>query len=733
MTGLAAGLSASEDREFLAQLNVDTTFEASPTFEASSAGHVAPSNTGAVLSALHNFAEDLFDFDAALYASEDGIDETFFDKNDPVVLAIQEAGGVPWPTPWSEPSDWQISSMSPMSSAPASLSGFEGGVFRESLEGLGVASTIVDKNARKAQFRAVAAAAFNPGTKNNQVITKKLLEKSVKLADLAEKRASVTKKARDAFQSNLRKIQVNDQTTARLYGKVFDAAGKLKPGASNQDVAKLFSVRRKNIALGRDTVRLQKLNLLASAITQNTLAQITSTQLLAQAVAAGAPEAVPALGLAFDKLGRENAKIKQLRAKQIDSMQDAESAKTARDGTGLSGFDALYSLDVVERPFDSMEDGLAALEGRIWRKAKRRAKKAVKKAGGVVKEVGKAGKTLVKATVVAPIKGTAAAAKAIAKGDVKGAFKAVGMSVVNQAKGLKDFAAQTLLKWPCDIANTKAFKAGVQAVGQAVGTAVGSIAGSPTIGGAVGTEAGGQAANIQRNTCGAMKTVGLTKGTFRPGRIKEAAGTLAKKTYNQTLSPKAQLASLKRIAMNSLGGQYTGAFKVGGVDVMSKIGLDPNKLVAQNPLVQNLYRQGTQKLQTKLQAGFQKGAGGLLKKTGIPGAQNIVGLIQSGNIPTSMPSIQQLTAQGERFARQQAASLARRNPAQAITRVVPSFAQATGIIRGNASQADLLRIAQQLAPATVVPTRGPIPMLSRYVSQPTDDAWPYVGSIGREQ
>lgn len=743
MTGLAAGLSATEDRELITQLNADTTFGFSPTFEVTSQGSIAPANSSVMLEAMHSFEPNLLGFDDALDPSGYGIDETYFSKDDPLLVAISEAGGVSWPTPWTDPYDWSISEPDLQVAGSASLSGFEGGIFADALQGLDVAGTVAGKNVRKEQLKAVVVGAFEPGTTRNRDTVRKLLQQSMKLAELAEKRALVAKKARDAFEVNLREIGRLDIEIARLFPLVFEPNGTLKKTASDANLKRLLELRKKNVDLGRKTVRLQKLNMLATAITQNTLTQLVTVQSMAQATANGAPQALPALGLAFDKLGRESAKIKEMRQKQLENWDDKKQVKGARAVAGLEGFDALYGFDAVEAPFDQMENDLAALEF-SFKKAFRKVKKGVKKvgrtAGNIAKEVGGATKGLVRAAVVAPLKGTVAAAKRIAKGDVKGAFKAVGKSVVAQAKGLKDFAARTVLKWGCDIANTKAFKAGVQAVGQAVGTVVGGIYTQPTIGGAVGTEAGAQVANLQRNTCGAMKTIGLTDGKFRPGRIDNAAKDFAKRAWKETFSPKAHLRSLKNIAMNAAGGQFSSAFKVGGVDVMSKIGLDPNKLVTNNPALQNLYKQGTSKLQGKLQSQFQKGAGGLLKQAGIPYADRLVSIAQSGQMPDysnllKSVNVKALTAQGAVLARREAGAIARRQVGKTLTRVVPGLSiqrSGAGILRGNTTQADIMRIAGQLSPASVTRTVAAPRMLSKYVSQPTESALPYVGSIGRD-
>jgi hypothetical protein len=736
MTGLAAGLSATEDRELLTQLNVDSTFGYTPSFEVTSEGSMKPSNNTAMLEALHNF-EDLFGFDDALDPQEDGIDETYFSKDDPILVAVQEAGGTAWPTPWTEPNDWAISAEGGQVQGSSSLSGFEGGVFAEALQGLDVAPTIAGKNVRKDQLKAALVASFKPGTQYNRAVVKKLLDKSLKLASLAEKRALVTKKARDAFQSNLKQVLQYDREIAQLYPRVFNAGGKMQKTATDADLRRLLALRQKNVELGRATVRLQKLNLLSSAITHNTLTQLVTVQHLAQAVAAGAPEAVPALGLAFDKLGRENAKIRALRAKQRENWQTADRVKRARDSGGLEGFDELYGLDVVEAPFDQMENELAAF-GSLWKKIKHSARSVGRTVSRVAKDVEKTSVGLVKSAVIAPAKGTIEAAKRISHGDVKGAFKSVGSSVVAQAKGLKDFAAHTVLKWGCDVANTRAFKAGVQAVGQAVGEVVGGIYAQPTVGGAVGNEAGGQVANLQRNTCGAMKMTGLTDGTFRPGRIDDAAKAFAKRAWKETFSPKAQFASLKRIAANAVGGQFSSAFKVGGVDVMSKVGLDANRIVSNNPAIQNLYRQGVQKLSSQAQKQFQHGAGGLLKKAGVPYSEQLVRLAQSGKMPDYASfarnvNIKNITEQGARLAQREASAIARRQVGKAVTRVAPGLNRSgSGLVRGNVTQADLVRIANQIAPADVESARGPLPMLSKYVSQPTADALPYVGSIGRD-
>jgi hypothetical protein len=759
MTGLAAGLSATEDRELLTQLNADTSFGFTPSFEVTSQGSVAPANSGVMLDAMHSFEPNLMGFDDALDPDGYGIDETFFSKDDPLLVAIATAGGTPWPTPWTDPDDWAISGQDGQVSGSVALSGFEGGIFAESLQGLGVAGTVAGKNVRKEQLKAVVVGAFEPGTTRNKDTVRKLLQQSMKLAALAEKRALVAKKARDAFQVNLREVERLDTEIARLFPLVFEPNGQLKKTASDANLKRLLELRKKNVDLGRKTVRLQKLNMLATAITQNTLTQLVTVQSMAQATANGAPEALPALGLAFDKLGRESAKIKELRQKQLENWDDKKQVKGARAVAGLEGFDALYGFDAVEAPFDQMENDLAALEfsfKKAFRKVKRGVKKVGRTAGNIAKEVGGATKGLVKAAVVAPLKGTVAAAKRIAKGDVKGAFKAVGKSVVAQAKGLKDFAARTVLKWGCDIANTKAFKAGVQAVGQAVGTVVGGIYTQPTIGGAVGTEAGAQVANLQRNTCGAMKTIGLTDGKFKPGRIDNAAKDFAKRAWKETFSPKAHLRSLKNIAMNAAGGQFSSAFKVGGVDVMSKIGLDPNKLVTNNPALQNLYKQGTSKLQGKLQSQFQKGAGGLLKKAGVPYADRLVSIAQSGQMPDysnllksvnvkaltaqggnllKSVNVKALTAQGAALAKREAGAIARRQVGKTLTRVVPVLSiqrSGAGMLRANATQADIMRIASQLSPASVTRQVSAPRMLSKYVSQPTESALPYVGSIGRD-
>lgn len=351
---------------------------------------------------------------------------------------------------------------------------------------------------KPSELQRILLAAAQPGTAVAGAVARELLAKSLKIADLAEKRALVTQTARQGYQKAF-------QQTLRLD----NFAEQAHQAGAAEDVAAL---RQEALDNGRLAVRYQKVNALATGLTQNAMAQAQALQEMAKAVLAGRPDAAGTWSLYYNKLSQSSERIRDARQAQLSQ------------GGGLQGFHGLDSL------FEGELDGL---EGRIGRRIRGRLKK-------------------VRKYVLKPIRTKV--------------LKPVGEVTLKAAKKVGKIAAKIYVGLPCKIMKSKV----AGAVLNAAGTAVGTVFGGPA-GGAGGAMAGNAAHVTQKATCGALDKIGITKGEFHRGSIRGALKDAAKDIAKNAINPKQALAMFSSMGgggMAASGGQVLNSLMGSGGDVL---------------------------------------------------------------------------------------------------------------------------------------------------------------------
>lgn len=572
------------------------------------------------LSALGAFEEDFTVFDAV--AAYDSFEDLLLN---PLQRAVKDEGGTPWPTPYSPPNlmlapgqevqskdlglmgthSWerQANQMRGLSL----LSGLNGGWDDDiafdrpttgSLEGLGALALAQPQNPKVQAYRQVVVAAATAGGAAASKIAQELIQKSKEIAALTDDRAQAVTEAREGFRRNLAEVEQLDKRTELLAKQVLDENGDPKPGTTLLDVERLKKLRARALALGRRAIRYQKVNALSTGLAENGVAQTAILQMLAAAVLAGNIGTAAALGAMYDELGKKSTEIRDIRKSQVSKWSKKSE---------LEGFESYVSRDPYEAHLNGLELAdlafFADLEGRFLRKLKRGLKKVGKAVGRTVKKGARAVKGAARSTasvtkriartaLVTPLKATVGAARNLAHGNVKGALKSVSRSVKSTAKDIANVAGRTLLSWPCKLSSSKLGRAAIQAGAQAVGTAYGG-----TTGGAVGKEAGRQAAIMNKSMCKGMEQIGVTKGTFRPGRVKGAFKQVAKKLYHTSLSPQAALRAGTHILRDAATG---GALPAGSSSLLNKFGTDTLKRLGAGKLIGNVTRRITSGVTSKV-------------------------------------------------------------------------------------------------------------------------------------
>lgn len=578
----------------------ETAFCESGSFQLSQGDGNADQNPA--LSALGAFEEGFTVFDAV--AQYDSFEDLLLN---PLQRAVKSEGGVPWPTPYSPPrysntvpsKDLGIlgthmwETQADRTRGLSLLSGLGGGGTDDdlefnrpttgSLEGLGALAQAQPTNPRVEAYRDVVVAAATAGGAEASKIAQQLTKKSQEIAALTDDRAQAVTEARKGFKRNLAEVEQLDHSAALLAKSLLDEQGEPKPGITLMDIARLKKMRARALSLGRRAIRYQKVNALATGLTENGIAQAALLQMLAAAVLAGNVGTAAALGAMYDEIGKKSGQIRDIRGKQL--------SKWSKKGE-LEGFESYVSRDPYEAALNGLELAdlafFSELEGRFLKKLGRGLKKAGKAVGRTVKKGAKAVKGAVKSTAsvtkrigraafVAPVKGAVGLTKNLARGNIKGALKSVSRSVKSSAKDIANVAGRTLLSWPCKLSSSKIGKAAIQAGAQAVGTAYGG-----TTGGAVGKEAGRQAGIMNQSMCGGLSKIGVTKGTFRPGQVKGAFKTVAKKLYHTSLSPQAALRAGTNILRDAATG---GALPTGSSALLNKFGADTLKRLGADKLI----------------------------------------------------------------------------------------------------------------------------------------------------
>ena len=578
---LAAQLSATEDGLF-----TNASFEAAFNGAGSIGGFEVSRTSGAsgpAFNALANFDLGMTEYDAVESSCDIG---TALLSDNVVQEAVDTNAGVAWPTPYSAPSYFvgdgsqtlrseDLSNDNALASmefcADQMRAGWSGHdkPSMASLEGLSALAQTAPANPRVRDYRRVVAAALLAGTPTAGKTAQALILKAGKLAELADKRAQVVADARRGFQEALSQANIHDQRALQTARRMLDAKGNFRAGTIASDVERLKLMRERAFALGRRAIRYQKVNVLGTALTRNAIAQADLLHKTAAAVLSGNVGATAALGAMYDEIGQQSLQIRALRKQQVQSWQK----------DGLSG---LGTMDPYEAELNSSE----LAWGGWLKKAARSVKKFAKPIVKTVKEGAK--------IATAPLKATVQAGVQVGHGNFKGAFKSIGKSVVDSAKSVKNIAATTLLDMPCMLASSKVGRSAVQYAGQAVGTFYGG-----PVGGAVGSEAGRQAGESNKSMCGAIKTIGLTDGNFRPGKVKGAFKRVGKDLWKNSLSPKAALKSAMNIGMNYLssgvGSAGGGAMSSFGTETVGKLGLSKLASGVEGKVAQRIQAELTQR------------------------------------------------------------------------------------------------------------------------------------------
>ena len=383
------------------------------------------------------------------------------------------------------------------------------GVFDRGLAGFDAVEQQVKPDPREQDFQKVLIAATRPGTPEAGRVARALAEKSLSLANVADARAQVTQDARLGYQRAMRQVDVLDNFAEQAVQEGRPAEAEV--------------LRKEGFKQARLAIRYQKVNALASGMTQNAAAQAQIAQKLAQAVLAGRPDVAAVLGVTYDKLGAHSDSLRDVRAAQIQK-------------ANLEGFS---SIDDV---FEGELNGLEALEGRFLKKLKKVAHKIEKiheKIDPIHKLVKKYVAKPLKKKVLTPIKGVA----------------------IKAAKAVGKVAAKVTIGLGCKLAKTKLVSSVVGMAGQAVGTFYGG-----PVGGAVGKAAADRAHDTTKAMCGALDKIGITGGTFHKGAVRGALKGAATHIVKQALDPRNALKTL-----TSVGGAYLGG-AAGGGNLLSKVG-----------------------------------------------------------------------------------------------------------------------------------------------------------------
>ena len=275
-----------------------------------------------------------------------------------------------------------------------------------SLQGLGAIVT----GASDPGLRKVLDAAAKPGTQKTGAVARELIKQSVKLGNLTGKRAAVMENARKKYSSLVRKVANIDSQTQLIANKLFDAEGEPHPSVSVADIRSYRKLRQKGFKLGREAIRYQKTNILATGLTKNGYAQAKLLQDMAMTMTTGRPKTTAVLAAQFEMIGQESKGLRAQRGLQVARWKSKTAEERVKSLEGLSGLDAVIdkalSADYWEADLAGMEfyemAYLGALEG-LWgsiKKAARKVGKVAKKAVKITKKVAK----VVHKKSIAPIK-----------------------------------------------------------------------------------------------------------------------------------------------------------------------------------------------------------------------------------------------------------------------------------------------------------------------------------------
>lgn len=386
------------------------------------------------------------------------------------------------------------------------------GVFDTGLAGFDAVEKQVKPEPRTENFKQVLIAATMPGSAAAGRVAHALAQKSLSLANVADARAQVTQDSRVGYQRALRQVGVMDNFAEQALAE------------GRPDEAAVFRAEGFNQA--RLAIRYQKVNALATGMTQNAAAQAQIAQKLAQAVLAGRPDVAAVLGVTYDKLGAHSDELRDIRAAQV---QKAE----------LQGFGDLDDI------FEGELNGLEALEGKFLKKLKKVAHK-IEKIHEKINPIHK----LAKKYVVKPLK--------------KKVLTPIKNVTIKAAKKVGQVAAKVTIGLGCKLAKTKLVGQVIGMAGQAVGTFYGG-----PVGGAVGKRAADRAHDTTKAMCGALDKIGITKGQFHKGAVRGALKGAATHIVKQALDPREAFKTL-----TSVGGSYLGgaAGSAGGAgNLLSKV------------------------------------------------------------------------------------------------------------------------------------------------------------------
>lgn len=298
-------------------------------------------------------------------------------------------------------------------------------------------------------MRKVLAAAAKPGTQAAGKVARELLAQSVKLGALTGKRAAVMESARKNYTRLVREVGNLEGESQVIGNRLFDADGDPLDNASLSDFRRYRKLRKQAFAKGREAIRYQKTNVLATGLTKNGYAQAKLLQDMAMTMMVGRPKTTAILAAQFEAVGKESGALRAIRDVQTSKWKAQRLTKTAEGFQGFSDpVQKLVNTDYFEAELAGMEffdDAyLGELEG-VWGWVKKKAKKAYKKTKKVVKKTVRT----VKRTVKVAAKVTSKVARGKFKGAAKTAYRAASRtasSVYRAAKKRATSAARQAWK-----------------------------------------------------------------------------------------------------------------------------------------------------------------------------------------------------------------------------------------------------------------------------------------------
>jgi hypothetical protein len=303
----------------------------------------------------------------------------------------------------------------------------------------------------------VLAAAQMPGTKQAAKVAQQLLKQSVKIGTKTEERATAMAKARSEYRSLLRKIVNLDATTEQLMHKLFDEEGDLRPGATRAELLKLKDLRKQAFQLGREAVRWQKTNVVATALAKNGWSQAQLLQQMAMTLMTANPKTTAILATQFKAIGQDNEAIRALRKVQTTKWKANDLKPGGLQGLGELDEGPEYweaelaGMEAVEMSFYNTLDELAFWKSikKAARSVSRGVKRTARSASRAVKRTARSASRSVKSATRAARRAASRTAQSITR-----RAKKIGTAAYRRAANAAKKASRQFKKYARPVIKT---------------------------------------------------------------------------------------------------------------------------------------------------------------------------------------------------------------------------------------------------------------------------------------